>query len=78
MGSKINSTEIPDKFRNSIEKHGIDMNLRSLSAIAKHLGYDSRNFRNRVNRMNFTVLEMMDLFKRLHYTSEEILEIMKI
>lgn len=76
--SKINSTKIPDRFRNSIQKHGIDMNMRSMTAIAEYLGYNSRNFRNRVNRMSFTLPEMMDLFKRLHYTPDEILEIMKI
>ncbi len=77
MGNKINSNEVYDKFKQAILIRGIRMDLKSITAIGEYLGYDGRNFRNRVNRMSFTVLELKDLFRRLHFTNDEIIEIIK-
>lgn len=75
--SKINSTEVPDKLRKSILRHGVNMNLNSITEIGRYLGYKELNFRNRVNKMSFDFVELRDLFRRLHYTQEEILEVMQ-
>lgn len=74
---RINSTDIPDKLRRSILSHGVNMDLTSISAVGRYLGYEERNFRSRVNKMNFDFVELRDLFKRLHYTDAEVLEVMR-
>ena len=53
------------------------MNLNSITEIGRYLGYKELNFRNRVNKMSFDFVELRDLFRRLHYTQEEILEVMQ-
>lgn len=75
--SKINSTEVPDKLRRSILRHGVNMDLMSITEVGRYLGYKEANFRNRVNKMSFDFIELRDLFKRLHYTQDEILEVMQ-
>lgn len=75
--SKINSTEIPDKLRKSILRHGVNMDLMNITEVGRYLGYNEQNFRNRVKKMSFDFIELRDLFKRLHYTQEEILEVMQ-
>ena len=75
--SKINSTEVPDKLRRSILRHGVNMDLGSITEVGRYLGYKEANFRNRVNKMSFNFVELRDLFRRLHYTQEEILEVMQ-
>ena len=75
--SKINSTEVPDKLRRSILRHGVNMDLTSITEVGRYLGYKEANFRNRVRNMSFDFIELRDLFRRLHYTPEEILEVMR-
>ena len=69
--AKINSDELFKKFKRAILKHGIDLDLEGLPAIARYLGYTERNFYYKVQRMNFDFWQLRDLFKRLHFSESE-------
>ena len=73
---KINSNEVTERFQKAVRKRGIDMGLDSLSAIARHLGYEERTFRYKVSRLTFSYLELRDLFHRLHFTTDEIVKLL--
>ena len=64
-------------FRKTILKHGIDLNLEGLPAIARYLGYSERNFYIKVKKISFDVWQLRDLVKRLHFTEEEKLKLLE-
>ncbi len=78
MKHGFNFNEVPERFERSIRTHGARMDLNSLSAIGRYLGFEERAFNQKVKRMAFKYVELLDLFKRLHYTDEEKLELMTI
>lgn len=64
-------------FRKTVLKHGIDLNLDGLPAIARYLGYTERNFYIKVAKISFTVWQLKDLVKQLHFTEEEKLKLLE-
>lgn len=64
----------PD-FRDIIQMQGLKIGLRSLSAIARYLGYENeRNFLNRIKLQSFDMLELGQIFNRLHFSDKDILD----
>lgn len=58
-----------------IKAQGLKIGLESLTAIANYLGYEhERNFLNRVRSQSFNKLELQQLFNRLYFSDEDILE----
>lgn len=58
-----------------IKAQGLKIGLESLTAIARYLGYErERNFLNRIKSRNFDELELQQLFNRLYFSDEDILE----
>ena len=64
-------------FRKTILKHGIDLNLDGLPAIARYLGYKERNFYIKVAKLNFTTWQLKDLCRQLHFTESEKLKLLE-
>ena len=64
-------------FKKTVLKHGIDLNLEGLPAIARYLGYSERNFYIKVKKISFDVWQLRDLVKRLHFTEEEKLKLLE-
>lgn len=75
--SKINSREIFDGFRRKVLVHGAQIDLVGLPAIARYLGYTERNFYEKIKKINFDYWQLKDLFHRLHFTDQEIAELLK-
>lgn len=65
-----------DNFEQSLRIHGVRMGLNSIGAIGEHLGYIPQTFRKKVHTCYFTFPELVQLFKALRYTDEEIAEVM--
>ena len=65
-----------DNFEQSLRIHGVKMGLNSIGAIGEHLGYIPQTFRKKVHTLYFTFPELVQLFKVLRYTDEEIAEVM--
>ncbi len=65
-----------DNFEQSLRIHGVRMGLNSIGAIGEHLGYIPQTFRKKVHTCYFTLPELIQLFKALRYTDEEIAEVM--
>lgn len=58
-----------------IKAQGLKIGLESLTAIARYLGYEhERNFLNRIKSRNFDELELRQLFNRLYFSDEDVLE----
>ena len=64
-------------FRKTVLKHGIDLNLDGLPAIARYLGYTERNFYIKVQRINFSTWQLKDLCRQLHFTEDEKLKLLE-
>lgn len=75
--AKINSNNIFKDFEKSIRVHGAMLDLNSLRQIASYIGMPERTFSDKVKKLSFDYLELRDLFKRLHYTQDEILKVMQ-
>ena len=65
-----------ENFEQSLRIHGVRMGLNSIGAIGEHLGYIPQTFRKKVKTCYFTLPELVQLFKALRYTDEEIAEVM--
>ena len=72
-----NQNDIFDWFRKTVLKHGIDLNLEGLPAIARYLGYSERNFYIKVKKISFDVWQLRDLCKKLHFTESEKLKLLE-
>lgn len=48
------------------------MSESSLPDIGEHLGYQPQTFRKKLKTAYFTFPELMQLFRTLHYTDDEI------
>lgn len=66
-----------ERFERSIRTHGVAMGLNSLGAIGEHLGYVPQTFRKKMKTNYFTLPELMQLFRQLHYTDDEIVAVFK-
>ena len=64
-----------DNFEQSLRVHGVKMGLNSIGANGEHLGYIPQTFRKKVHTLYFTFPELVQLFKVLRYTDEEIAEV---
>ena len=60
------------RFEQSIRIHGVQIGLSSLLDIGEHLGYQPQTFRKKLKTAYFTFPELMQLFRTLHYTDDEI------
>jgi hypothetical protein len=57
-----------------IKAQGLKIGLESLTAIASYLGYkNERNFLNRVRSKYFNQVELQQMFDRLYFSDEDIL-----
>ena len=70
--AKINSNNIFKDFEKSIRVHGATLGLNSLRQIASYIGMPERTFSGKVKKLSFDYLELRNLFKKLHYTKDEI------
>lgn len=70
--AKINSSNIFKDFEKSVRVHGAMLDLNSLAQIASYIGMPQRTFSDKVKKLSFDYLELRNLFKKLHYTKDEI------
>lgn len=65
----------PPAYETILRTQGAKLGLFTLKAIANYLGYKhERNFLNRVRSQSFDKLELQQLFNRLYFSDEDILE----
>lgn len=64
----------PPAQKNIILSRGSKIGLCTLQAIARYLGYEhERNFLNRVRSKYFNQVELQQMFDRLYFSDEDIL-----
>lgn len=65
------------RIENYIRSYGNLKNLKSLTEIAKYLGYTKPTFTRKVRDDSFTRKEAGRMFKKLEFRDEDIVKLMK-
>lgn len=69
----MKQNQLPN-FRDIIQIQGLKIGLRSMAQVSEYLDYrNARLFTNRLNKCLFNMVELRQMFERLHFSNEDIL-----